>query len=286
MILSLAGFELTTFSSGGRRSIQLSYRPNAPVSYAFGCSSVKSDDIPSYDTRMNIIKIYIIKRYVIENFKFIIKSNDNTKLLTLVSYPFTLTTGSVLAHGRKSMVKRILSLISLIVGVCSVTLFAASPLAFSSFTLQGDMPVVEVFRVEQNQAALNFNLAESMNRIVRVGSFTLVSNNSVSRFQLSIRPGEQGDEEQFAFKLNPGEPVQDGKRSEIPLKVSVSSGTSGSADISGTKAMQKEFGVRSAGNEGPLYETGEILAEIPDFNPDEYATGWYSAAIQLSIVVL
>ncbi|KAF5032553.1 MAG: hypothetical protein M0R06_18790 [Sphaerochaeta sp.] len=164
----------------------------------------------------------------------------------------------------------------------------ASPLPFTNVEVRGQMPVQEIFRVQQNLAALNFNLAESRNSIVQVGSYTLVSNNAVSQFRMAIRPGEFGDQDQFAFVLDQNEPLLPSQLSVIPFTVRVSSGISGAVSVSGRQAMEKDLGVRGVygNNQAILYESGEILAEIPDFDPDLYATGWYSAAIQLSIEVL
>ena len=58
--MSPAGFELTTFSSGGRRSIQLSYGPKALSSYGRELGCVKGRNRKSYDTREDIDKtIYL-----------------------------------------------------------------------------------------------------------------------------------------------------------------------------------------------------------------------------------
>ena len=172
--------------------------------------------------------------------------------------------------------------------VFMVSSLYASPLPFTNIEVRGQMPVQEIFRVQQNQAALNFNLAESRNSIVQVGSYTLVSNNSNSQFRMAIRPGEFGDQDQFAFVLDEDEPLLAGQLSVIPFTVRVASDVSQAVSVAGSQAMQKDLGVHGvyANNEAILYETGEILAEIPDFDPDLYATGWYSAAIQLSIEVL
>lgn len=87
-----------------------------------------------------------------------------------------------------------------------------------------------------------------------------------------------------------GEPLPpQGQESEIPFTVRVSSNISRAVNVAGQQAMEKDLGVRGAygNNDSILYETGgDILAEIPDFDPDLYATGWYSAAIQLSIEVI
>jgi hypothetical protein len=154
--------------------------------------------------------------------------------------------------------------------------------------MEGRMPVTEIFRVEQNEAALDFNLSASRNSIIRVGSYTLVSNNTISKFRLAIRPGEDGNQEYFAFTLDEGEPLLQGQASEIPFTVRVSSNISRAVSVAGQQAMEKDLGVRGVygNNDAILYETGDILAEIPDFDPDLYATGWYSAAIQLSIEVI
>ncbi len=164
----------------------------------------------------------------------------------------------------------------------------AASLPFTSVRVEGRMPVTEIFRVEQNDAALDFNLSASRNSIIRVGSYTLVSNNTISKFRLAIRPGEDGNQERFAFTLDEGEPLPQGQASEIPFTVRVSSNISRAVSVAGQQAMEKDLGVRGAygNNDAILYETGDILAEIPDFDPDLYATGWYSAAIQLSIEVI
>lgn len=164
----------------------------------------------------------------------------------------------------------------------------ATPLPFNRIEVLGQMPVTEVFRVIQNQNALSFNLAESRNSIVQVGTYTLISNNSVSQFKMVIRPGEFGEKLRFSFVLDENEPLLPGQFSELPFSVRVTSDVSRAVSVEGSEAMEKDLGVRGvyANNNNILYETGTILAEIPDFDPDQYATGWYSAAIQLSIEVL
>lgn len=186
---------------------------------------------------------------------------------------------------KKSRQRALLLIVFLATGT---SFLFASPLPFNNFEVRGQMPVQEIFRVEQNPNALNFNLAESRNSIVQVGSYTLVSNNAISQFRMAIRPGEFGDQDQFAFVLDQNEPLLAGQLSVIPFSVRVTSDVSRAVSIAGSQAMQKNLGVRGvySNNEAILYETGDILAEIPDFDPDLYATGWYSAAIQLSIVVL
>ena len=88
--------------------------------------------------------------------------------------------------------------------------------------------------------------------------------------------------------LDEDEPLLPGQLSELPFSVRVTSDVSRAVSVAGSEAMEKDLGVRGvyANNNNILYETGSILAEIPDFDPDQYATGWYSAAIQLSIEVL
>ena len=165
---------------------------------------------------------------------------------------------------------------------------SASPLPFSRMQVLGVMPITEMFKVDQNQEALSFNLAESRNSIMQVGSYTLISNNNTSQFRLIIRPGENGNQREFAFTLDQGEPLLPGQLSTLPFKVRVTSDTARAVSVEGTEAMQKNLGVRGVygNNDAVLYETGYILAEIPDFDPDLFATGWYSAAIQLSVEVI
>ncbi|MEA4860487.1 hypothetical protein SDC9_91634 [bioreactor metagenome] len=176
----------------------------------------------------------------------------------------------------------------LLLGGLSSFALTASPLPFTRIEVLGQMPVTEVFRVIQNQNALSFNLADSRNSIVQVGTYTLISNNSVSQFKMVIRPGEFGEKLRFSFMLDEDEPLLPGQLSELPFSVRVTSDVSRAVSVAGSEAMEKDLGVRGvyANNNNILYETGSILAEIPDFDPDQYATGWYSAAIQLSIEVL
>lgn len=188
---------------------------------------------------------------------------------------------------KRSITHRLHSVCLFLILCGSFSLFA-SPLPFSRMDVRGIMPVTEVFRVDQNVEALSFNLAESRNSTMQVGSYTLISNNSTSQFRLIIRPGEHGEQREFAFLLDQGEPLLDGQLSSLPFTVRVTSDTSRAVSVSGTEAMQKNLGVRGVygNNDAVLYETGYILAEIPDFDPDLYATGWYSAAIQLSVEVI
>ncbi len=164
----------------------------------------------------------------------------------------------------------------------------AYPLSFTTMQLQGRMPVTEIFRVEQSEDALNFNLVDSRNSTVKVGSYMITSNDSTSQFHLFINPGEDGKQEQFAFTLDPGFPKEPGQQSMLPISVRVVSNTPGAVSVFGAEKVDKSLGVRGVytGNDDVLYENGDILADIPDFNPDIFATGWYSAAIQLSIQVI
>ncbi len=165
---------------------------------------------------------------------------------------------------------------------------AISPLPFNRIEVRGQMPVTEIFRVDQNDEALDFNLVESRNSIVQVGSYTLISNSTTGQFKLTIRPGELGNLDQFTFSLDQGEPRVEGQLSELPFSIHVTSESNHTPAVGGSRAMVKDFGVRGGytNNSAILYESGQILAEIPDFNPDRYATGRYSAALQLAIEVL
>jgi hypothetical protein len=182
--------------------------------------------------------------------------------------------------------RHLLFALILLMGLSSVS--ALSPLPFTQIEVRGQMPITEVFRVDQNEQALNFNLVDSRNSIVQVGSYTLISNNASSQFKLTITPGEGGDKEEFTFELEENEPLLPGQLSELSFTVRVASDTSRGTSIGGARAMEKELGVRGgwSNNSAILYESGEILAEIPDFNPDLYATGKYSAALQLKIEAL
>jgi hypothetical protein len=164
---------------------------------------------------------------------------------------------------------------------------SAVSLPVSSIDITGFVPVSESFTINQDPKALNFNLAESRDSEVHVGTYTLISNNTQSLFHLYIKPGEDGKGSRFAFFLdNPGS-VQGEKKTELPFLVKVLSNLKGAESTSGNTPMEKDIGILGvyAGNDEIVYETGEILAQIPDFVPDDYATGWYSAAIQLSIEV-
>jgi len=79
-----------------------------------------------------------------------------------------------------------------------------------------------------------------------------------------------------------------GQRSMLPFRVRVTSDTARAVSVEGSEAMQKDLGVLGVygNNDSIVYETGFILAEIPDFDPDLFAIGWYSAAIQLSVEVI
>lgn len=164
----------------------------------------------------------------------------------------------------------------------------AYPLSFTTMQLQGRMPVTEIFRVTQSEDALNFNLADSRNSTVRVGSYMITSNDITSQFHLFINPGEDGKQDQFAFTLDSGFSAEPGQLSKLPISVRVVSNTPGAVSVFGAEKVDKSLGVRGAymGNDDVLFESGDILADIPDFNPDIFATGWYSAAIQLRIQVI
>ncbi len=167
-------------------------------------------------------------------------------------------------------------------------LLAIGPLPFNQIVLRGELPVTQLFRVDQYEQSFNFNLVESRNSIVAVGSYTLISNHAASNFRLSIRPGVTGNDDEFSFTLDEGEPLHPGQLTELPFAVRVASDTNAGTSVAGSRSMQKELGVRGglASNRAILFENGQILAEIPDFDPNRYATGRYSAALQLSIEVI
>lgn len=175
--------------------------------------------------------------------------------------------------------------ITLIALYLTLTGLGARTLSVSDINVLGVVPVAETFTVDQNPEALNFNLAESRNTQLVVGTYTLLSNNSLALFHMYIKPGEDGTEEQFAFHLDDADGKQGGKRTVLPFSVRVSSSISGAVSIAGGTSMEKVIGVRGiyAANDEITYETGEIIADIPYFPLDDYANGWYSASIQLSI---
>jgi hypothetical protein len=182
--------------------------------------------------------------------------------------------------------------IGLILIVIYMTLsgVSAGELSVTKIDVQGVVPVAESFAVVQNPDALNFNLADSRNSSVVVGTYTLISNNSLSLFRMYIKPGEDGKGERFTFVLDSngnGQNGQNGQRKEtvLPFVVRVTSGITGAENVEGENPMQKEIGIKGiyATNDEITYETGEIIADIPDFNLDDYANGWYSSSIQLSL---
>ncbi len=180
---------------------------------------------------------------------------------------------------RTNAYKRVVTTTLLLTVVLVALAASMSPLPFTRVEVRGQMPITEIFRVDQNEEALDFNLVESRNSIVQVGSYTLISNSAT---------GELGNLDHFVFALDQGEPRIEGQLSELPFAIRVTSESNRNPAVGGSRAMVKDLGVRGGyfGNSAILYESGEILAEIPDFNPDRYATGRYSAALQLAIEVL
>lgn len=172
--------------------------------------------------------------------------------------------------------------------IFALGLLGASPLTISSIQMEGRMPIAETFRVLQSEDALNFNLVESRNSTVKIGSYTITSNDSSSQFHLFISPGADGKQDRFAFVLDSGFTAEPGQLSTLPITVRIVSDTAGAVSVAGADSVDKNLGVRGvySNNQDVLYESGEILAEIPDFNPDIFASGWYSAAIQLRIQVI
>lgn len=189
---------------------------------------------------------------------------------------------------RTNAYKRVVTTTLLLTVVLVALAASMSPLPFTRVEVRGQMPITEIFRVDQNEEALDFNLVESRNSIVQVGSYTLISNSATGQFTLTIRPGELGTLDHFVFALDQGEPRIEGQLSELPFAIRVTSESNRNPAVGGSRAMVKDLGVRGGyfGNSAILYESGQILAEIPDFNPDRYATGRYSAALQLAIEVL
>lgn len=207
--------------------------------------------------------------------------------MTLVFLLITLCSPSFTYLKELHMKKKNILMATLLLMLGTSFLYA-SPLSFTTMQLQGRMPITEIFRVVQSAESLDFNLADSRNSTVRVGSYMITSNNSNSQFHLFISPGEDGKQSQFAFVLDPGFSPEPGQQTILPISVRVVGNTTGSVSVSGVEKVDKSLGVRGSysGNNDVLFETGEILADIPDFNPDLFATGWYSAAIQLRIQVI
>ncbi|AEV29038.1 hypothetical protein SpiGrapes_1221 [Sphaerochaeta pleomorpha str. Grapes] len=175
--------------------------------------------------------------------------------------------------------------LTLIILYLSFSVLGARTLTVTDINVQGVVPVSESFTVVQNPDALNFNLAESRNTQLVVGTYTLLSNNNMALFHMYIKPGEDGMGDRFAFFLDNARGFNGGKKTVLPFLVRVTSSVSGAVSIAGDTSMDKEIGVRGiyAANDEITYETGEIIADIPNFSLDDYANGWYSASIQLSI---
>jgi hypothetical protein len=178
--------------------------------------------------------------------------------------------------------------LALIALYMAVSCLWATDLSVSEIELQATYPVIETFTVLQNEEALDLNLVDSRNSSVLVGTYTLLANDGTSRFKMHVSPGEDGEDSVFAFRLDLADEATANGKTVLPFVVQVISDNSGAVSISGNTAMEKELGLRGilGGNEQILYENGDIVAEIPDFDPDEYSSGWYSAAIRLSIEVI
>ncbi|HQB90576.1 MAG TPA: hypothetical protein PLW59_05170, partial [Sphaerochaeta sp.] len=83
---------------------------------------------------------------------------------------------------RTNAYKRVVTTTLLLTVVLVALAASMSPLPFTRVEVRGQMPITEIFRVDQNEEALDFNLVESRNSIVQVGSYTLISNSATGQF--------------------------------------------------------------------------------------------------------
>ncbi len=167
---------------------------------------------------------------------------------------------------------------------CAGLLFSAEPI-ISSFTLRGEMPKDQYFRVESSGEAENVDLTKARGSDIAIGRYRLFSNEGKASFQIIVRPGEDGSEAAFKLALDPGTPHAPGLETEIPFIVTLSYSEGSrvtTSEGSGVIAKSVDSRSRDSGSFG-VQESGEIFAKIPNFDPTNYATGTYSAAIQFTV---
>ncbi|NLZ76851.1 MAG: hypothetical protein GX911_02655, partial [Spirochaetales bacterium] len=164
------------------------------------------------------------------------------------------------------------------------SLSANSPV-ISSFTLQGRMPEDQYFRIEVSTEAENVDLIEARGNIVPIGRYRLFSNVGNARFKIEIRPGEDGSETRFKLSLIPGTPHAPHLETEIPFTAGfVPYGDVRTGAVEGSSIVSRSVGAGTRdANQLGVQESGEIYAKIDDFDPNRFATGTYSSAIQFTV---
>ena len=155
----------------------------------------------------------------------------------------------------------------------------------SSFTLQGRMPEDQYFRIEVSTEAENVDLIEARGSIVPIGRYRLFSNVGNARFKIEIRPGEDGSGTRFKLYLTPGTPHAPHLETEIPFTAGfIPYGDARAVAVEGSSIVSRSVGPRDRDlNSFGVQESGEIYAKIDNFDPNRFATGTYSAAIQFTV---
>lgn len=150
--------------------------------------------------------------------------------------------------------------------------------------LRATMPTQDSFIVTPDEDALSIDLVSARGKSIRVGGYTLASNRTGSSYQLKIYPGESGDEPAFCFS---SETESAGQEAKLEYQLSIKSATEKGYSIEDAKnGVSKALGVRDADSKGGIiYETGDIYATIPNFDPTEFPTGWYASAIRFQVLV-
>ncbi|MDY4610787.1 MAG: hypothetical protein SPD11_09280 [Sphaerochaetaceae bacterium] len=178
-------------------------------------------------------------------------------------------------------------LFALTVVVClSGLLFAQDALGPERIQLRAIMPIEDTFSVEPYTGSQTIDLVSSRGKSIKVGTYTLASNRTNSSYSLNVLPGETGAESAFYFVAEETGANSRGE-SKIEYDLSIRSSTENGSSIEGARnAASKSLGVRDAQNiVGIVYETGEIFANIPDFDTAALPTGWYASAIQFQVLI-
>ncbi len=177
--------------------------------------------------------------------------------------------------------------LALIVMLClSGVLFAQSALGPEQIQLRAVMPIEDTFSVEPYTGSQSIDLVSSRGKSIKVGTYTLASNRTNSSYSLNVLPGETGADSAFYFTA---EDVGAASRidSRIEYDLSIRSSTENGSSIERARSVaSKSLGVRDAQDTiGIVYETGEIFANIPDFDTAMLPTGWYASAIQFQVLI-